>query len=175
MIDRTITSAEQRFGVPDCMAYLRKIAAHSRTAFLKFMLFMPLASHRKALPPAPYHLARIVAAQHRDCGECVQMEINEARQRGVSAKAIRAVLHGKAAPVPEGVSTAVAFAHAVMQQQPAGGMRHELRDHYGEEGVSELSVAIATAAFFPTIKRAMGFGETCTLPQLTVDHEESVS
>jgi len=168
VIDRTLDSAEQRFGVPGCMAYLREIACHSRAAFAKFMLFMPLASHRKTLPPAPYHLARIVAARYRDCGACVQMEINEAQRQGVSPASIRHVLNDEEDQLPEGAATAAAFARAVVHQQPVDDRRNALIEAYGEEAVGELSIAIASAAFFPTVKRAMGYGERCSLPELLI-------
>ena len=55
------------------------LIGHSLGGFLAFVKLMPLAKYRRKLPAGPYHVARIVAARHEDCGPCVQIEVDLAR------------------------------------------------------------------------------------------------
>jgi len=57
--------AERRLRVP--ADYLGRIGETSFAGFLKFLLFLPLAAHRRRTDPALAHAARIVATQHEDC------------------------------------------------------------------------------------------------------------
>jgi alkylhydroperoxidase family enzyme len=92
LIHRLIARQEQRFGVP--LDDLRELAAASTAAFLKLLLFAPLASHRRHLPREAWHLARLAATQSEDCGTCVQIVLYFARRDGVAPEALRAALAG---------------------------------------------------------------------------------
>ena len=147
------------------MDYLRYAAEHDPSAVVKFGLLQPATTHRKTLPPEVYHAARIAATQAADCGTCVQIEVNAAREAGVSADAIRAVLAGEPL-APE--ADAVAFARAVVAGEDPGGLRQRLVERFGDRGLVELALAITTAQAYPTMKRALGFATACALVEVEV-------
>jgi alkylhydroperoxidase family enzyme len=159
--------AERQLGVS--LDYLRHILNTSLAAFVKFALFTPLASHRRKLPVEPYQVARLVATQHEDCGTCVQIVVNAARQEGVSADIVRAVLAGRAEALAPELSDVYHFTRAVLAASgEEGDMRERLRARYGDEGLVELALGISSARVFPTTKRALGYATSCALVEVKV-------
>jgi alkylhydroperoxidase family enzyme len=149
--------------------YVRHILRTSLPAFFKFALFTPLSRHRRALPPAPYHVARLVAVQDEDCGTCVQIEVNVARKGGVPADVIRAALDGRRGDLSPELADVYDFTRAVVAATwDEGDVRERLRGRYGEEGLVELSLAIAASRVFPITKRALGYATSCARVNVTV-------
>lgn len=168
---RAVAAAERKLGAP--LDYLRHIADTSLPAFARFGLFMPLAQHRKHLPPAPYYLARIAAALREDCGTCVQIEVNAALAAGVDGTLVRAAAEGRTDDLPADLRDVVRFAEAVAaasdDEDLRGTLRGTLRARYGEAAFVELALGIASARVFPTTKRALGYAEACALVPLDYD------
>ncbi|HEX8130422.1 MAG TPA: hypothetical protein VF527_15080 [Pyrinomonadaceae bacterium] len=149
--------------------YLRHIARTSLSAFFKFALFTPLAAHRRALPADAYHVARLVATQHEDCGTCVQIEVNLARRHGVAPEVLRAAILRRPDELPAALADVYRFAEAVCEAGGAEGeWRERVRVHYGEEALVELALGIAAARVFPTTKRALGYATSCALVRVEV-------
>ncbi|MBI3660322.1 hypothetical protein HY230_07610 [Candidatus Acetothermia bacterium] len=149
--------------------YVRHIVRISLPAFFKFALFMPLAQHRRKLPPTPYRIARIVATQDEDCGPCVQIEVNLARKEGVPADLIRAVLNNRPEALPPELADVHRFAKAVVEASgQEDELRQRIREQYGEEGLVELALGIAAARVFPVTKRALGYATSCALVEVQV-------
>lgn len=163
LINRQIEAMEIRLGVP--LEYLRFIAAHARSAFFKFGMFMPLAGHRKVVPPDALLVAHLVAVRHRDCGSCMQIAFNMARRYGVPEDVMQAAWQDRPEALPEGPADAYRFARTVVDQdyEAADALRERIRSRYGDEGLVELSLALATAQVFPITKRGLGFAESCAL------------
>jgi alkylhydroperoxidase family enzyme len=167
LVLRRLDAEERRLGGVS-VEYLRHIARTSLPAFLKFALFTPLAAHRKKLPADAYHLARVVAVQHEDCGACVQIEVNLARQDNVAPALLRAALKDRFAELPPELADACRFARAISEQTDDAELRERLRAHYGEEALVELALGIAAARVFPTTKRALGYATSCSLVEVEV-------
>jgi alkylhydroperoxidase family enzyme len=149
--------------------YLRHIVRTSLPSFFKFALFTPLATHRRALPADAYHVARIVATQHEDCGTCVQIEVNLARRAGVCAEVLRAAVKELPDELPAELADVYRFARAVVEAEGAEDVwRERVRERYGEEALVELALAIAAARVFPTTKRALGYATSCALVRVEV-------
>src|SRR2546422_1159711 len=104
LIGKRLNAAERTLGVS--LEYARHILRVSLRAFFKFIKIMPLAEYRRALPAAPFYAARIVAIRHDDCGECVQIAVNQAKNAGVSAGLIQAVLAGRWGGLPDDLGAA---------------------------------------------------------------------
>jgi alkylhydroperoxidase family enzyme len=164
---RAVAAAERDVGAP--LNYLRHIADTSLSAFAKFGLFTPLARHRKHVPPAPYHLARIAAVQFEDCGTCVQIEVNAALKAGVDLELVRATVEGHTDELPAALREVVRFAEAVAAANDDDGLRQAVRARYGEAAFVELALGIASARVFPTTKRALGYAKACAL--VPIDYE----
>lgn len=154
-----IGSAEKHLGVP--LEYLRHMYADTPDAFHKFVKFQPLSDYRKHLPAAPYHVARIVATKHEDCGTCVQIAVNLAKKDGIDTAVVRAAVDGKTGSLPESLADVYRFAAAVSAGNDDPDLRERVRKVFGEEALAELAMAIAFARVYPTVKRALGFATTC--------------
>jgi len=161
LIESRISAAEHRTGVP--ADYLRYMLKTSLRAFLKFTKIMPLAEYRRALPVEPYHVARLVATREEDCGLCLQIEVNLAKRDRVKPIVIRACVNGTPDGMPEHLADVYRFAEGVVKRTGENDRyRERIREAYGDEGLVELSMAIAVCRVFPTMKRALGFAQSCS-------------
>lgn len=159
LIQHVITRQERKLGVS--LDYMRQLSQSSLSAFLKFSLAMPLCEHRRHLPREAFHLARLAATKVEDCGTCVQIVVNIARQDGVDADLLRAALKEDHA-LPAHLAEVMAFAKLVASGGDSEELRTKLKGVYGEAGFIELTLAITTARIFPTLKRGLGHAVSCS-------------
>jgi alkylhydroperoxidase family enzyme len=156
-----IRSYERRLGVK--LDYLRHILRVSLRAFFKFSKIFSLAAYRRSLPSAPCHIARLVTMLDEDCGDCVQIAVNMAKKDGVPVDVIQAVMDGRADALPESLADVYRFTEAVVRgdgdEEP---YRERIRNVFGEEGLVELAMTIASAKVFPITKRALGYATNCS-------------
>ncbi len=162
-----LASVERELG--ESVDYVRHIVGVSLPAFFKFAKVFPLADYRRRMPEAPLHVARIVASRDEDCGTCVQIALNVARKAGVSREVLQAVLDRAPERLPEELALTYRFTEAVVTA--SGGeapLREELTRRFGEEGVIELALAMASSRVFPITKRALGYATSCSAMTLEV-------
>jgi alkylhydroperoxidase family enzyme len=160
LILKKLDAVEKDLGAP--VDYLRHIVRVSLRAFFQFRKVIRLSEYRRALPPCPCHVARIVATRDEDCGPCVQIEVNLARKNGVPADILRAVLAGSPIDLPADLADVYRFADAVVRASGEEGVyRERLRRRYGEEALVELALAMAVCRAFPVAKRALGYAVSC--------------
>lgn len=156
-----IAAAEKDLGVP--LEYCRYIVRVSLRASFKFAKFLAVDEYRRVLPPAPCYVARIVAVKDADCGTCVQIAVNQAKQAGVPVELLRAVLDGNLDDLPEEARDAYCFATAIVSASGEDdALRERIRLRYGDEGLIEMALAIASCRVFPTVKRALGYAVSCS-------------
>lgn len=160
IVNKRLNAAEKRLGVS--VDYLRHIARISLPAFFKFVKFMPMASYRKKVPPEAYHIAQLVAVQHEDCGTCVQIGVNLARHDGVAKPLLQSALDGKIDELPQELANVYRFTQAIVTQQDDMKLREVMKQQYGEEGLVELALAIASCRVFPVTKRVLGYATSCS-------------
>ena len=167
LIDKKLAAAERELG--GSLDYVRHIQRTSFRAFLKFTRFLGLAEHRRALPPAPHRVARIVATRDEDCGTCVQIEVNLALKDGVDPEVVQQVLDAEPERLDQPLADTFRFAEAVVQSTgEEDELREAMRAHWGEEGLVELALAISSARYFPITKRALGYATSCSEVRVTV-------
>ncbi len=167
LLHRRLDAEARRLGAS--MDYLKHIADTSLPAFLAFLGFMPLARYRRVLPPGVYAVAHLVAAQAADCGDCVQIGVNQARRAGLTPEHVRAILENHPEALPARLAEALAFARAVIHRdEDPGPHRERLRSRYGDRGLVELGYALAAGGVYPVIKRALGYDTACRLPDLSL-------
>jgi len=166
--------AEKKFGVP--ADYIGQMGETSTSGFLKFLLFLPLAAHRRKLPLDLSHAARITASRHEDCGTCVQIAVNVAGKEGMSPAFLEAVLGDRPGELSEDVTLVIEFTRAVLRADGSEeALRERLESRLGPTQITELCLAIATARVFPTIKRGLGFAKSCSLVGVRVAGRERPS
>ena len=161
IIETRIAAAERKLGVP--ADYMRHILKVSPPAFFKFLKILPLSNYRRAVPPEPFHVARLVATRDEDCGTCVQIEVNLAKQDGVSPVILQAVLDRCPDDLPPALADVYHFAEEVVTASGAEGeFRERIRQLYGEEALVELAMTLAACRVFPITKRALGYAQSCS-------------
>ncbi len=144
------------------MDYVRHIVRTSLRSFFKFTKILGVAEYRRVLPPEPYHVARIVATRDADCGTCLQSEVNEAKRAGLDHNMLKAVVDGNVDSLNEELADAYRFAEAVVTANGKDQeLRERIRQRYGDEGLVELSMAMAVCRFFPVMKRGLGYATSC--------------
>ncbi|MBX9792075.1 MAG: hypothetical protein K2Y37_24390 [Pirellulales bacterium] len=166
-LNRQLAAAEKKYGVP--MDYMRYVAAHSLGAALRMARFVKLAERAPNLPVAAASVAGIVSAQADDCGTCVQIGVNIARQRGVSRDIPTAVVRRRPDDLPDDLRDVYQFAAAVTSGVDDEGLRERLRKRYGDRGLIDLAMAIAMHRVYPTFKRALGYAQSCSLVTVGVE------
>jgi alkylhydroperoxidase family enzyme len=160
--------AERQLRVP--ADYLRQLGDTSSSGFLKFLMILPAAAHRHRSAPALVHAVRIAATQSEDCGPCVQIAVNAAIDEGVEPDTIRAILHRNYDQMPKEVALVLTFAEGVLAKDGSEEKaRDEIARELGQAVVTELSLAIATARVFPSLKRGLGFARSCASVKVEVE------
>lgn len=163
--ERKIVATEKEIG--ETADYLRDIFKVSRPAFWKFALFVPLSRHRRAASAEACAVAALVGSRAEDCGTCVQITVNIARKEGVDRNIIQAVLDRVPERLRPDLADIYGFAESVVTAAPDAAERSDqLKQSLGEEAVVDLSLAIATSRLFPTLKRGLGYGVSCSQVQI---------
>jgi hypothetical protein len=167
LIHRRLKAEEKKLG--ESVDYLHHVVDVSPAAFLRFCSILPFANSRKVLPKDAWFVAQIVALQHEDCGPCLQITLNLARQSGVDAALLRAVLDGNCHELPPEIVDVLRFTQSVtVESGDDDALRETMRRRYGERGLIELSYAIASSRIPPTVKRCLGYAKSCRVVPVTV-------
>ncbi len=141
--------------------YLRATLEGSRAVFERFTDAQGLSSVRRALPRDAHFIARVATMRGEDCGPCTLLNLKMALEAGVPRELLETALSR-----PEALPGALAdvWAHAAATVEGAtfdGERAQRLRLAYGDAGFVELAAAITGARLYPTMKRALGYGERC--------------
>jgi hypothetical protein len=161
IIEWAIKKNEKFLGVS--LDYLRFIAKTSLPLFWKFGKILSFSNCRKAAPANDFHLATILATKHEDCGTCLQIAINLAKKDGASLEVIKAAAEMKPDSLSRNLQKTYAFALACLTPEgPSTKMREEILTHLGPKALVEISMGIAAARVFPTVKRSLGFAVSCS-------------
>jgi alkylhydroperoxidase family enzyme len=146
----------------ESVEYLRHMLRTSLPAMLAFAKVMGMATHRRKLPLQPWHVAHIVASRSEDCGACVQIALNQAAKDGLPRDVLQAVIDRRPADLPADLALAYRFTDAITARDGAAdALREDIRARFGEVGLVEFALAIASARVFPVTKRVLGYALTC--------------
>jgi alkylhydroperoxidase family enzyme len=166
---RAISATEASLG--ESLEYVRFILHASVGAFLRFARLTGVSRYRRALPLAPFHVVRIAAAKHEDCGPCVQTTVNIAKKAGVPVDVLRAVVDGRVDDLPEELADTYRFVDRVMRATyDEGDLREKIRARYGtrgDEALTEIALVLSSARAFPVTKRVLGYATSCA--KVTID------
>jgi alkylhydroperoxidase family enzyme len=161
-----IDSFEKQSGVS--ADYCRWMANVSPRAFMKFGKLGKLAQYRRALPADASAIAHLIAARSEDCGPCVQISINLSLGGGVSKDILRAVLDRQPDRLPPKLADVYHFAESVVTGVEDDTLRQRVRDHYGDEALIEMGLAMAVGRTFPVVKRTIGYAKSCSLMKIEI-------
>jgi hypothetical protein len=138
------------------------IDADPRAAWM-FQRAASLGKYRKDAPIEALAAAGITAVRHEDCGPCTQLAVSMAERAGIDPEVLRGVLTGDPRLMTPEAALAWRFTRAAIDRDPAlDRYRHEVITRWGSKAVLSLAFAIVTARLYPTVKYAMGHGQSCT-------------
>lgn len=160
LIERLICRQEAITG--ESADFMRDLHAGSPAGFWRFALFVPMSRHRGTLPLNAACAVRIAAVHAEDCGPCLQTVIKLSLDAGASPEILRAAVEENLEPMDEETKLAFEFArHLVARDPRSEDLRSAIERRWGKAGISEIALAIASSRVFPTVKRAMGYGQAC--------------
>ena len=146
--------------------YLKEFLRGSPDGFAKFADFRPLSYHREFLPLETYWVSKLAAMQVADCGDCLQLSVRMALEAGVDKLLVQACLQG-GSRLPENLKDVFDFATAVAGYRNIDPLLEERIDaQLDQRQRIELGVCVATASVYPTIKRAFGHTQSCSLMEI---------
>ncbi len=142
--------------------YLEALLDASPSAFLKFVRAGALARHREQAPLEAFFAAKLVGALVEDCGPCVQLIADMAREAGVADEEIAALLTGKRAAMSDAARAGYDFAAALVRRDAAlDETRERVRALWGPKGVVDLTLAAQSSRLYPVLKAGLGFTKEC--------------
>jgi hypothetical protein len=160
-----LNTVEKNLG--ESVDWARKLLNSSKSAVFKYFLSTPLANHRKFATAGQIAAAKIKTVLHESCGSCVQIEINLAKQNEVTSNLIENLVENKYGQLPEDISLIARYTDSVLKRDSDEvELRGKIKQELGEDLLSEIALAIATAQFHPTVKRTMGYGTVCNVGDL---------
>ena len=165
LLKRRIDAFERDYGYD--ASYIREMLDVDLGAVLALARLQALSDYRQGVSPAAWYAAKFVAARGEDCGPCTQLVITAAERDGVSADVLKALVAGDIRAMPDDVVLAYRFATTSLAHDPAADeLRAEISKRWGKHAVLSLAFAVASTRFYPTLKYALGHGQTCA--RLTV-------
>lgn len=157
---RGLNAFRARYGYD--VSYMEHMLEMAPSAFFKFAATMKLAHHCDVAPANALFAAKLVGALAEDCGPCVQLVADMAREAGVPAQNIEAVLRSDRAGMDEDTATGFRFADALVKRAPdLDDARDAVRTWWGEAGIIDLTLGTQIGRIFPMTKAGLGFAKTC--------------
>lgn len=142
-------------------SYLRDLLRMSPAAFFQFLPMQKLSRHHETAPAEALYAAKIAGALHEDCGPCVQINVDMAREAGVDDAVIAAILANDEPAMGEAASCALRFARAILRRETAEAERDVVRAAWGDRGVVDLVIAVQIARLPPMLKAGLGHARAC--------------
>ncbi len=144
------------------VSYMRHMLNTSQGAFFKFSKLTDLAQHCEAAPKQALFAAKLVGAVAEDCGPCVQLVVNMAREAGVAHDQIEAILMRDRSAMNGDTALGFNFADAIVRREPYNDeVREAVRASWGDAGVLDLTLAVQIGRVFPMIKAGLGYAKEC--------------
>jgi hypothetical protein len=142
--------------------YMHEIIDASPRAAWMFSRAANIGTYRRDVPLAAWAAAAITAVRLEDCGPCTQLGVQMAEAWGVEPTVLRAILAEDAAAMPDDVALAWRFTRATLDRDPvADEYRAEIERRWGGRAVISLAFAMVASRTYPTVKYALGHGQTC--------------
>ena len=162
-----IRERETTIGVP--LDYQRDMASSAPGSALKLQEIGRIVREGQSVPEAVAMMAALGATSAEDCGDCVQIYVNLAIKAGVDKAMVKAALEHRYTDLPTDLKLGFCFGRVVSQNDPMlleKGAALEAR--FGRKALVDLSLVIALARFYPTVKRALGHSRSCAEAKVTV-------
>lgn len=140
-------------------AYRLRDVAPGRLFRLSFIKVVE--GSRRHCPPDLYHAAALAAAMVEDCGPCVQIHVNMGLKDGVAAQTFQDLVQRRLDAIAPDAAMGFRYGDAVARGDDATAYREAIVAQWSEKALIELAFAVATARFYPALKRGMGYAHAC--------------
>jgi len=143
--------------------YMEDLVDTDQRGAVKLVMASFFTRHHFGLAAAPYFSAKIIATRHADCGSCLRLAIEMAREQGVPLADIRQILSTDDNAAPADMALAAHYARAVLENAPTlPEIIGKCEVRWGKAGVAGLAAAVTSGQFYPIFKRGLGHGNACT-------------
>jgi hypothetical protein len=144
------------------MGYAREILDASPRALISLSRITGFTQYRQDVPLEAWYATKLVGTLGEDCGPCTQLVAGMAEREGMDPGQIRAVLQrDRVAMTPE-TALGFRFAQAALAHDAqADELRGEVLQRWGGKALVSLAFALTSARIFPTLKYALGHGQSC--------------
>jgi hypothetical protein len=163
LIEKPLAAFERRWTY--AMDYARQIWHTRRSDFVRFNIAAGMGQARGDVPLAAWHLARLAAVLHEDCGPCVQLVTDMALAQGVPSAVLQAAIgqDGEALiRLDADAALAWNFVRAWTQRQPNfDDLRESCQQRFGARGFQTLVLAAMAVRLYPQVKLALGYAQSC--------------
>lgn len=127
-----------------------------------FNALSKLSGYRKNAPLEAYVAAKLTGVRAEDCGPCLQLAVDMAREEGIAGSLIEAILAGDESSMSTPSALGFRFANAIlMRSGDEEAARDAVRNAYGEAAVVELTLATQINRVYPMVKRGLGYDKSC--------------
>ena len=144
------------------VSYMLDTIEASASGGLRLTLFPAVTRMSGTKAGAPVIAGAWLASSYDgDCGPCVQLSIDMAREAGIPAAPMRACLNGDTAAGGD-VGLGFEFARAAIGANPGvHEIAAQIEARFGRKTLIAASFAAASGRFYPVYKRALGHGAAC--------------
>ncbi len=144
------------------VSYMHTMERDNPGTLWRYMLMVPFSQHRTAVPVEHYFTAKLLSTQAQDCGPCLSLVVQMARQADVDAALLLALLRDDRGSFSSDTALVVDFTRAVLAAVPAAEeLRQAVVSRWGAGAAGDLALAIAFGGFYPTLKRGLGRAASC--------------
>lgn len=145
------------------MAYAREVLSLGASVYKRFYDASLLTGYHEGLSVDAWFGAQLVGIMAGDCGPCVQLTVKMAEEAGVNPVALGHVISGSWEQLPDDMGLIVRFTHALSSRSPAlSELREDVRERFGTEALVSVAYALISTHMYPTLKYALGHGESCS-------------
>ncbi len=144
------------------VSFMQHMLEVSPAAFEKFAALTALSQHCEAAPVSASFAAKLFGALTEDCGPCVQLVVRMAREAGMPADQIAAVLTADEEAMSKETALGYRFATSVINRSDEQDLvRAAVVAAWGEKAVIDLTLGMQIGRVYPMVKTALGYAKTC--------------
>ena len=160
LIRRRLAAFERDFQYD--ASYVRDILDVDEKAAMLFGRVQAMGHYRKDVPLEAYYAAGICGLMTEDCGPCTQLSVMMAEREGVKPAVLRAIVERDTRAMSDDTALGFRFAQAVLAHDAeADALREQVVARWGKRALISLSFALTAARIYPTVKYALGHGQSC--------------
>ena len=145
------------------VGYLEELLDTSPEAFRAFEAAMPMARVKKEAPKEAIFIAKIAAMRAQDCGPCTELSLKMAREAGLEEPVIQGALRGGKGLTDEQREVHDYAVAVALNEELDPELLARLQERLGRAAVAEIAVNIIATKLYPTLKRALGHAQSCSI------------